>query len=231
MSDDELLGGEFPTGSDCMNGEEPWDIGDADGVAEADASVYSYDAESGVRYESIVESHVPAGHIESTESTESTESPESPESVDQMDSVERVQRECELSEGEFLFSQGLSMGVHYLETFKKSGLGEGCSSEASLQASASRKRNDPRLKQAVRRLQAMMFTENMLTVQEKRSMFADIARGKPFKPDDGFLFDVVPSHRDRISAIEADNRMSGDNAPERVEHSIAHDIFSLTEEM
>lgn len=129
-----------------------------------------------------------------------------------------------LDERERLFVFRLAEGMHYVKAYLEAGYND-TGNAASVQVCASRKRNEKRLMDAVRILQRAVFGPNMLTVEEKRSLLADIARGMPSQPDSGqmLLFAEPPSHRERISAIEADNRMAGDNAPE--EHLFVSDIF------
>ncbi len=112
-----------------------------------------------------------------------------------------------LSEKRRLFAlhlaSGLSQGDAYQKAFEATG------SQATIRVAGCRLARDPRIAAEVARLQADLRASHdpatMLDRIEKRQKLAEIARD-PKQP-------AVA----RLKAIELDNRMTGDDAPQKVE--------------
>ena len=92
---------------------------------------------------------------------------------------------------------------------------------------------EPGIKEEIRKIRERLCDENCLTLKEKRLKLAEIARGKALFSGDEYLFEVPPSHAERMKAIDLDNKMTGDYAPEKQDVSIQglffEDLFEYGE--
>lgn len=118
-----------------------------------------------------------------------------------------------LSERDQIFCEKCASGLMAYEAYLEAGFN--CTSNESAQAAASRKMKEPGIKEEIRKIRERLCDENCLTMKEKRLRLAEIARGKAFFSGDNFLFDVPPTHSERMKAIDLDNKMTGDYAPEK----------------
>ncbi len=71
--------------------------------------------------------------------------------------------------------------------------------------------NRPKVQTRIAELKSQLDDERALVRNEKRMMLAEIARKKKITVDEARAFTV------RMKAIDADNVMTGDNAPQKVE--------------
>lgn len=118
-----------------------------------------------------------------------------------------------LSERDQIFCEKCASGLMAYEAYLEAGFN--CTSNESAQAAASRKMKEPGIKEKIRKIRERLCDENCLTMREKRLRLAEIARGKAFFSGDDFLFEVSPTHSERMKAIDLDNKMTGDYAPEK----------------
>lgn len=100
-----------------------------------------------------------------------------------------------------------------------------CTSNESAQAAASRKMKEPGIREEVGKIRERLCDENCLTMKEKRLRLAEIARGKALFSGGDFLFEVPPTHSERMKAIDLDNKMTGDYAPEKRDVSVQGMFF------
>lgn len=117
-----------------------------------------------------------------------------------------------LSERDHIFCEKVASGLMAYQAYIEAGFC--CTSNESAQAAASRKMKEPGIKEEIRKIRERLCDENCLTLKEKRLKLAEIARGKALFSGDEFLFEVPPSHAERMKAIDLDNKMTGDYAPE-----------------
>ncbi|WP_418383995.1 terminase small subunit [Akkermansia sp.] len=128
-----------------------------------------------------------------------------------------------LSERDQIFCEKCAAGLMAYEAYLEAGFK--CTSNESAQAAASRKMKEPGIKEEIRKIRERLCDENCLTLQEKRLRLAEIARGKALFSGEGFLFEVPPSHSERMKAIDLDNKMTGDYAPEKRDVSVQGIFF------
>lgn len=128
-----------------------------------------------------------------------------------------------LSERDQIFCEKCASGLMSYEAYLEAGFK--CTSNESAQAAASRKLKEPGIKEEIRKIRERFCDENCLTMREKRLRLAEIARGKAFFSGGEFLFDVPPTHAERMKAIDLDNKMTGDYAPEKRDVSVQGMFF------
>ncbi len=112
-----------------------------------------------------------------------------------------------------IFAQHVANGLNatdaYAETYN-------LKNKATARKNASRLQTNALVRARVRELQEENARQNALSRAEKRFLLARIARGEITTevPDhkDGGVFTVPPSIKDRIAAIQEDNRMTGESA-------------------
>lgn len=136
-----------------------------------------------------------------------------------------------LSERDHIFCEKVASGLMAYQAYIEAGFC--CTNNVSAQAAASRKMKEPGIKEEIRKIRERLCDENCLTLKEKRLKLAEIARGKALFSGDEFLFEVPPSHAERMKAIDLDNKMTGDYAPEKQDVSIQglffEDLFDYGE--
>lgn len=103
-----------------------------------------------------------------------------------------------LSERDQIFCEKCASGLMSYEAYLEAGFK--CTSNESAQAAASRKLKEPGIKEEIRKIRERLCDENCLTMREKRLRLAEIARGKAFFSGGEFLFDVPPTHAERMKA-------------------------------
>lgn len=112
-----------------------------------------------------------------------------------------------LSEKRRMFALHLASGLPQTEAYRKAFQPKG--SYETTRVAACRMAKDPRIKAEVAKLQEQLRNHpdpaTMMERVEKRRILADIAR------------DTKADARKRIAAIEVDNQMTGENAPQQVE--------------
>lgn len=128
-----------------------------------------------------------------------------------------------LSERDHIFCEKCASGLMAYQAYIEAGFC--CTSNESAQAAASRKMKEPGVREEIRRIRERLCDENCLTLKEKRLRLAEIARGKALFSGDEFLFDVPPTHAERMKAIDLDNKMTGDYAPEKQDVSVQGMFF------
>lgn len=128
-----------------------------------------------------------------------------------------------LSERDQIFCEKCASGLMAYEAYLEAGFK--CTSNESAQAAASRKMKEPGIREEVRKIRERLCDENCLTMKEKRLRLAEIARGKALFSGGDFLFEVPPTHSERMKAIDLDNKMTGDYAPEKQDVSIQGIFF------
>lgn len=128
-----------------------------------------------------------------------------------------------LSERDQIFCEKCASGLMAYEAYLEAGFK--CTSNESAQAAASRKMKEPGIREEVRKIRERLCDENCLTMKEKRLRLAEIARGKALFSGGDFLFEVPPTHSERMKAIDLDNKMTGDYAPEKRDVSVQGMFF------
>lgn len=123
-----------------------------------------------------------------------------------------------LSERDHIFCEKCASGLMAYQAYIEAGFN--CTSNESAQAAASRKLKEPGIKEKIREIRERLCDENCLTLQEKRLRLAEIARGRVLFSGEDFLFEVPPTHSERMKAIDLDNKMMGDYAPEKRDVSL-----------
>ena len=135
-----------------------------------------------------------------------------------------------LSERDYRFCEFCASGLMAYEAYIEAGFK--CKSNESAQAAASRKQKEPGIMEEIAKIRQRLHDENCLTMQEKRLLLAEIARGKAFISHRDFLFEMPPTHAERMKALDLDNKMMGDYAPEKrdvnLQGSFFEDLFEGT---
>lgn len=128
-----------------------------------------------------------------------------------------------LSERDDIFCEKCASGLMAYEAYLEAGFN--CTSNESAQAAASRKLKEPGIKERIREIREQLCAENCLTLQEKRLRLAEIARGKALFSGSEFLFEVPPTHSERMKALDLDSKMMGHYAPEKRDVSLQGSFF------
>lgn len=128
-----------------------------------------------------------------------------------------------LSERDQIFCERCASGLMAYEAYIEAGFR--CTSNESAQAAASRKLKEPGIREEVARIRGELHSAHCLELVEKRLLLAEIAKGRAVVAGREDLFEVLPSHADRMRAIDLDNKMMGDYAPERRDVSLQGSFF------
>lgn len=125
-----------------------------------------------------------------------------------------------LSPREKIFCDLIAQGTEHGQAWTESGYKT--KDKKSAQSCARRKLQEDKIKQEVdarsqvyQDARIQTWTDGQMTILEKRSKLADIARGKASFSNEQFLFEMPPSHSERIKAIELDSKLAGDFSPEK----------------
>lgn len=127
-----------------------------------------------------------------------------------------------LSEKDQLFCERCAGGLFAYEAYIEAGFN--CK-VVSAQAAASRKLKEPGIREEIARIRGELHSAHCLELVEKRMLLAEIAKGRAVVAGREDLFEVLPSHADRMRAIDLDNKMMGDYAPERRDVSLQGSFF------
>lgn len=133
-----------------------------------------------------------------------------------------IEEELGLDGREIAFGRAVAAGVQQGQAYRDAGYD--VSSDASARAAASRKRWEPKMVRYIYFLQCGDEGHpGRLDRDEKRRILAQIARGMVW--DEAEQVFVKVSVTERMRAIDLDNGMTGDNAPQQVE--VRGDLFDL----
>lgn len=124
---------------------------------------------------------------------------------------------------ERILGQKMAEGLERSEAYVEAGY-KAKNKEVARSAVCRLLKNKPEILEYVGELQKEEDDRLLLSRRKKRLLLAEIATGKAIKSE-GFLFEVVPSHRERIAAVAEDNKLTGDYAVEESHVSVEGNLF------
>lgn len=120
-----------------------------------------------------------------------------------------------LSEKELKFCFYIVAGLGQREAYQSAGFEK--PTIGATDTGASRLANKLEIKEKIAEMRKEIESDLCLDLVNKRIMLAEIANGRACVPMREELFEVKPTHAERMKAIDIDNKMMGDYAPEKKE--------------
>lgn len=131
----------------------------------------------------------------------------------------------DLSEKEQVFCRNIVLGMGQREAYLAAGFGGMCSVGAA-DVAAHRLMNKEGVRECIGEMRERVQDDLCMDLVRKRVLLAEIASGKAFVPGREYLFEVLPSHGERMKAIDLDSKIAGHYAAEKRELSLQDSFLS-----